>query len=200
MSEFPSPTGFYKVLSASGRACHGGNGKWPIGKRKSVRGELEPCRNGLHIVTLEQLPEWLGEAIHPVLEVSEERVDGGDKWVVRWAVIGPAYDTWNERSARHFAADCAARALREVKKKHGWSDKRSDAAVRAARLYADGKIDDAARSAAWSAARSAARSAAWSAARSAALSAAESAAWSAAWSGWADVERLARYLTGELPK
>jgi len=205
MSDFPSPTQFYKVLGDNLYPHHGGLGKWTVGKKRSVRDELAPCHIGLHAVTIDQLPRWLGPQIHPVLEVSEERVDGGDKWVFRSLTIGPAYDTWNERSARHFAADCAAHALREVKARHGWLDKRCNAAVSAARKFADGRIDDAARSAAWSAALSAAgsaaESAAWSAAWSAALSAAESAAYAArsAAGNW-QAKRLARYLAGELPK
>ena len=92
---------------------------------------------------------------------------------------------------RHFACDCAERALKAAKVK----DKRPWRAIEVGRRYAEGEATDeeldaagsAARSAAWyagSAARSAwsaAGSAAESAAESAARSAARSAAMSAAW-------------------
>ena len=86
---------------------------------------------------------------------------------------------------RHFAADCAERALRRAKVK----DKRLWKAVEVARRYAEGRAElseladakDAARAAAGSAARAAAGSAAWATAGSAAGSAAWDAAWNAAW-------------------
>ena len=125
---------------------------------------------------------------------------------------------WHDREIRHFAADCAEMVLPIYEKRYP-DDDRPRKAIQAARDYADGKIDDAARSAAWdaawdaswdaawdaagSAARSAAWSAAWdaagSAARSAAWSAARSAAWSAARSvalsaarsaAWSNIETL----------
>lgn len=104
---------------------------------------------------------------------------------------------------RHFACDCAERALKAAKVK----DERSWLAVEVSRRYAEGKATDeeldAARSAAgyaaWSAARYTASSAAWSAAgdaaawsawsaRSAAWAAARSAAESAAWAAAAREE------------
>ena len=94
---------------------------------------------------------------------------------------------------RHFACDCAERALRRAKVK----DKRLWKAVEVARRYAEGRAElseladakdaaraaagSAARAAAGSAARAAAGSAAWATAGSAAGSAAWDAAWNAAW-------------------
>jgi Immunity protein Imm5 len=90
---------------------------------------------------------------------------------------------WNETLARQFSILCASHTLHIFEDVYP-NDKRPRLAIRAAKNYLKGRINDsklnAARSAAWSAARGAAESAAWSAARGAAESAAESAAWSAA--------------------
>ena len=101
----------------------------------------------------------------------------------------------NNEVFRLMACDFAESTLHIFENKYP-GDERPRKAIQAARDYALGNIDSAARSAAesaaesaawsaarsadWSAAESAAESAAWSAARSAARSAAESAAWSAA--------------------
>jgi Pentapeptide repeats (8 copies) len=53
----------FKVLSAEGEACHGGNGKWPLPKGKrpgawhEVKGAPKVCLRGLHLVT-EPLAWW----------------------------------------------------------------------------------------------------------------------------------------------
>ena len=88
----------------------------------------------------------------------------------------------DERKARLFACDCAARVS------HLADDPRSHEAIRVARLFARGEAGperlDAAWAAAWAAARdaawAAARAAAWDAAWDAARAAARAAAWDAA--------------------
>lgn len=88
-----------------------------------------------------------------------------------------------ERQARLFAADCAERALARVEP----PDPRSVAAVKAARDFAEGRIDSdelagawaAALAPAWATGRATERAAAWSAAWSAASAAARDAAWDA---------------------
>ena len=84
-----------------------------------------------------------------------------------------------EKIARLMACDFAETSLHLYESRCP-DDQRPRNAIIAARQFANGETDEAARSAAWSAAESAARSAAESAARSAARSAAWSAAWSAA--------------------
>ena len=98
------------------------------------------------------------------------------------------------RRVRHFAADCAAHVLRLFEDEYP-KDDRPRKAIQAARDYAEGKIDDAARVTARSAAGAAgaardaawgaraARDAAWDAraARDAAWGAAGDGAWGAAW-------------------
>jgi hypothetical protein len=197
-----------KVLSAKGNPHHGGHGSWPLpkngkpGKWLKVEGELVPCQNGLHLCTPEQLLSWLGPTLW-IAEAGKEREVQTDKIVVRRARLLRQVTTWDEKSARLFAADCAEWALKQERKAGREPDKRSWNCVRIVRDYARGKAGEeersaagsAARSAAESAARSAARSAAWSAAWSAARSAwsaADSAAWSTA-QDW-QTKRLLRYL------
>jgi len=77
--------------------------------------------------------------------------------------------------ARIFAADCAEHVLHIYEDKYP-DDKRPREAIQAARLFAEGKIEDAARAAAWAAAWDAARAVAWAATWAAARAAARDAA------------------------
>jgi hypothetical protein len=204
----------YKVLDKGGQPFHGGTGKWTKGRWRSVEGDLVACRNGLHACTIAQLPEWLGPEVW-LFEADGEVIDAGDKMVARKARITERIETWNERTARLFAADCAEHVL-PLFERHYPNDDRPRKAVEASRAFARGEIDrtalaaarDAARAAAWDAARAAARDAARAAARDAARAAAWAAAWDAAWDAaraaardaeikW-QADRLAMYLSGEL--
>jgi hypothetical protein len=177
---FPSPTGYYKVLGTDLTPCHGGSGRWRVGRPRSVRGELVPCHNGIHVVSLEQLIHWIGPAIHPVTAVSDEILHDGYKCVARRATIGAAYPTWNERTARFFACDCAEHVLLLYEEKHP-GDGRPRRAIELARRLARG---DAARQQ-------------LSAPAAAVASAAYGAAAYAAERRW-QAERLAAYLKGEI--
>lgn len=218
---------YYKILDKDGRSCNGGNAEWSLPTRNEdgtwtpgewmppVEGELEPCGNGYHVVTIEQLLTWLGERIFEV-EVGEEIISDDDKSVVRTCRLVRECTGWNERTARLSACDCAERVLPIYEARYP-KDDRPRKAIKVSREYAAGvataeelaAAESAARAAAWSATRSAAESAAWSASRSAAWSASRSAAraaaraaWSAAWSAaWDDerqwqVERLREILEG----
>ena len=126
-----------------------------------------------------------------------------------------------ERRVRHWIADCAVRVLHIYERDYP-SDMRVRGAIIAARQFADGQIDAAARAAAMAAAwdatrdaardaaRVAARAAAWAAAwdatrdaaRDAAWDAARAAAWDAAWDAeekW-QLDRLAYWLTEAAPE
>lgn len=179
------PNTYYKVLAEDGSACHGGCGKWPLpkggkpGEWLEVSGSIVPCRNGLHVCEKSDLVHWLGPAIF-LCEVSGETVRDEHKSVVAKARLVSRINTWNDRTARLFAADCADKAIRDWQKASGKKcDPRSHAAIRAAREFASGNIT----AAELSAARSAAESAAWAAERS------------AAWS-W-QTKRLFEYLDGK---
>jgi len=185
----------YKVTDEQGGSIHGGTGRWTPGRWRSVSGELEPCRRGLHLCRAQDLVHWLGPVIWEA-EAEGELIETDDKVVARRARIIRRVDTWDERTARLFACWCAEQALPYALPAHRETLAET---IRVVRAYAEGQATDAAwsaarsaQSAAESAARSAARSAAWSAARSAAESAAEFAAWAAAESAaWAAAESAA---------
>ena len=217
---------YYKVLQADGSACHGGRGKWPLpqdgkpGEWTPFIERVVPCKSGYHVCEKADLVHWLGPAIFTV-EVRGETVRDEHKTVAQQARLIKRLDTWNERTQRLFAVDCATRALNAEKKAGRTPDPRSYEALKVARKFAKGEAsyaelsaaesaaraaESAAESAAWSAAESAAESAAWSAAESAAWSAAWSAAESAAWSAARAAEsaeqkwqqkRLYEYLSGK---
>ena len=175
----------FKVLDEKGRPCNGGHGEWPLprngkpGKWLKVEGELVPCRNGLHLCTPEQLVDWLGPTIW-LAEAGKERIDAGDKTVVRRARLLSRVETWDEKSARLFACDCAHRALLRERRAGREPDARSWDAVRIARALARGKATEQDRAAAWAAAEAAAWAAAWAATWAATGAAAGAATWAAA--------------------
>jgi len=198
----------YKVLGANGEATNGGTGKWflPHGNRPGkwmpkIKGELIPCKNGYHLCRRQDVIHWLGPSLWEA-EYRGECVPAEDKVVVRQSRLIRRVSTWNDKTARLFACDCAEYALGLAKK----PDPRSVEAVRVARLFALGEATGAELAAAY-AARDAARdaayaayAAAWEAAYAAyaAWEAARDAAWAAriiagAWM----TERLFQYLDGE---
>ena len=194
----------YKVLAAGGECCNGGKGKWhlPKGKRPGkwmpeIVGDIEPCINGYHLCRKKDLVGWLNIEIYEA-EYRGDIVTADDKVVVRQARLVRRVDTWNERTARLFACDCAERALR-------YADKTSVdtliSIINTARRFANGEASfedlDAAQAAARDASRdaagAAAMSAAWAAARNAAGAAARNAAGAAAMSAaWAAARNAAR--------
>lgn len=105
----------YKILDENLRSCHGGDAQWVVGERVECSGPLVPCQNGIHICRDEDdVLVWLGEVICPVTEHSSDYVDDKNKRVTRWAVIGEPIPYWNDRTARHFACDCAELAMKYV--------------------------------------------------------------------------------------
>ena len=174
---------FYKVLGPGREAIHGGTGVWPVpGEWLRVRGDLIPCRNGLHVCRARDLLVWFQEGAWVWrVEVDDrfKRVAQDDKVVVRRARLTEPVGVLTPRVLRLFAASCAE----SVAHLHGHHPACMDA-IRVTRLFAHGLASDAqraaARVAAWAAAGSAAGDAAWSAAWSAAGAAAGSAAWAAA--------------------
>lgn len=214
---------YYKGLNEDGSCFHGGVGSWPLPTRNEdgtwtpgawleVAGEIEACENGLHACRDEQVLGWLGPALFE-LEYDSEPEDAGDKCVGRKARLLRRFETWNERTARLFACDCAERVLPIYERDYP-NDRRPRAAIETARRYANGEATrkelaaarDAAGDATWAAARTAAwaaaRDAAWAAARDAARAAARDAAMDAARATARAAERawqwhrLCEYLEG----
>jgi hypothetical protein len=154
----------YKVLGDGGAAIYG-KGKWglPSGKRPGkwmvAKGDLAPCANGLHLCRREDLVHWFGPNIFLAEIGSDEIVESDDKIVVRRARLVRKFATWNECSARLFAADCAEHVLPIFEARYP-DDTRPRKAVEAARQFARGEIGaaagDAAGDAAWAAAGDAA--------------------------------------------
>ena len=155
-------TKLYKVLDEDGRAFHGGNGAWslPDGRKMGawmppVKGELVLCENGYHLCRRQDLIRWLGPVIY-VAEARGRTIHDDTKVVAREARLVRRLDTWNETTARLFAADCAEHVIGNIK--DAQIKLAAVKAIEAARAFARSEIDDAA--------LSAARSAAWSAAES----------------------------------
>ena len=198
----------YKATNRNGVAPITGF-EWPLpkngkpGKWVKAEGEIVLCENGIHYCKDEfQLLSWLNEEIWEI-EVKGKKVIGDDKCAARQGRLIRKIETWNERTARLFACDCAEHVLHNYKEKYPL-DMRPEEAIETARRFAEGEATqkelatawDAAWAAAWAAARDAARAAAWDAARAAA----RAADWDAARDAekkW-QAERLALYLRGEL--
>jgi hypothetical protein len=192
----------FKYTGARGEAVNGGNGKWflPHGSRPGkwmppISGKLEPCANGYHLCRLTDLLQWNGPALW-VAEARGERVDDDDKIVVREARLVARVKTWNERTMRLFACDCAERALGMFEAQYP-DDMRPRRAIETARRHANGEatVEElaAARDAsgdAWDAA-----AAAWAAARDASGDARDAAR--AAERTWQSA-RLLAYLRGDV--
>ena len=186
----------YKVLSDAQASHHGGAGKWEKGRWRTVKGDIVPCKNGLHYCRRDQLIGWLGPQIWVFEDGSPgETVDHGDKMVARRGRIVERCELWNETTARLFAADVAEIALVYIPESH-----RDPfvAAINAARGFARGEVSETGRAAAWAAAWDAARAAAEAAARDAARDAAGAAAWDAARDAARDAQTviLMEYLAG----
>ena len=171
-------TTYYKVLFEDGSVYHGGRGKWHLpkgkcsGKWMHVDGEIIPCEKGLHLCRKQDLVHWIGPVIF-VAEPKGEITTCTTKVVVADARLLRRLDTWNETTARLFAADCAKEAVRRCRKAGIEIDPRTTECIRVVYRFARGQATEVELSAAWSAA--------WPATRSASSSAAD-AAWSAAWS------------------
>jgi hypothetical protein len=205
---------FYKVLNRDLTSRNGGTYQWVLGEwAPEIEGELVPCVNGYHVCQESDLLDWLGPVICDA-EIGGGCIRASDKTVARTARITRVLDTWNKRTARLFACDCAERVLPIFERQHP-ADGHPRMAVDTARRFAEGQATReelaaagaAAWDAAWAAAWDAAWAAAWAAARTAARTAAGTAAGAAAWdaagdAAWAaerqwQTQRLMEYLRGE---
>ncbi len=179
---------YFKVLNLDGTAYNGGIGKWNLPKNGEP-GEwmpkietIIPCQSGYHLCEMDDLILWLGPAIYTAEGKGEFIRHNNDKTVFQQARLLRHLDSWNERTARLFAADCAEHVL-PIFEKYYPADQRPRICISASRDFANGKITreqlTAARAALWSAAFWAAAAAA-AAAAATATAAARDAAWAAA--------------------
>lgn len=166
----------YKVLFPDLRPCNGGTGRYVLDEWMPLLDGTELYERGLYHFCRDErdLLHWLGERIHPC-ETRGLVIEGGDKAGARQIKVGPAFEGWNERTARLFACDCAERGA--------YLDGTGQSArtIEVARRYANGDASkkelDAARAEAWAAtgagpAWAATGADAWAAARAAATAAA----------------------------
>ena len=189
-------------FTAPGGVAYAGRGRWhlPQGDQPGewmcdYKSRPILCNRGYH---------WCRarDALHHMhaecwlIETRGVTVVGDHKSVSQGARLLRRVETWNERTQRLFAADCAEAVVHLC-----GDDPRPRAAIETARRFARGEASadeliaarDAARVAAWVAAGAAARDAAWVAAGAAAGAAARAAAWTAAW----DAVRAARDAAGD---
>jgi hypothetical protein len=137
---------YYKVLAADGISPqHGGSGKWfiPKGKRMGkwmpAIKNIRPCARGYHFVNIEQLPQWLGPTLYEI-EVRGQIIHQADKSVAEQARLIRKVETWNDKTLRLYAADCAERVLGLYEKQYP-KDDRPRKAIQAARDFANGLIN-----------------------------------------------------------
>ena len=162
------------------------DGTWTPGEWMPVVEKLELCESGYHVCTLEQSPMWAHSEMYEV-EVRGESLDGNDKSCHQQARLLRRVETWNERTARLFACDCAEHVL-SIFERERPDDNRVRNCIRVTRRYVNGDATDAELTAAGAAARTAAWAAAWDAAWDAAGAAARDAELK-----W-QIERLQWYL------
>lgn len=139
---------YFKVLEHDGTCYHGGSTSWhlPRGARPGkwmpkIDTPLKPCFNGYHILRRQDVIYWLGPSLWAV-EVRGEPVWGENKGVVAQARLIKRLVTWNDRTVRLFAADCAEMVLPLYEQQHP-NDLSVRAAIEAARLHAlDGQAPE----------------------------------------------------------
>ena len=154
---------------------HGDNRKIKLNKTHTVKGEIIPCENGLHLSKkiIDALDYAKGSIIYRVLGHGTVITHGDpvDKYACskRTYLLGGINV---EDTLRKFSRMCALDVI------HLWNA--PDIVVEYLKT-GEPDIRAAARDAAWAAARDAAWDAAWAAARDTARAAARDAAWAAAW-------------------
>lgn len=206
----------YKFLRAGGRCVHATGEFWSLptedgpGEWMPHIKELVPCLSGYHLCRERDLSMWISEGLYAA-EVRGDVLECADKIVCHEARLVRRVETWNKRTARLFACDCAEHVLPIVESRYPL-DGRSRDAIEAARRFANGEVTEEELYAAYSAAYSAAHSAyfaaysaayfaaypaAYSAAHSAAHSSAHSSAYSSAERAWQS-ERIMQYVRGEV--
>ena len=197
-------TTYYKFLTSEGISPYV-EYAWPLptgdtpGDWVEVEGGLIECKIGIHACAEEHLLEWLDVALYE-LEYDGERHEAERKVYGRRARLVRHMETWNEQSARLFAADCAEHVSRFWVAPEGcdWEPAQT---ILVARRFAFGLVDSDTAGAAAHAARAAscgAADAAYAASAGAADAAARSAAYAAfAYAASADAANAARATTRE---
>src|SRR3990167_6275500 len=136
----------YKVLAEDGTPFHGGSGRWALpadGKPGAwmprLAGRLVACRYGYHLCERDNLIYWLGPTIWEAETRSRKLLRDGTKSVVSTARLLRRLETWNPRTQRLFAADCAERALERERAAGREPHPDSWRSIAVARRYANSK-------------------------------------------------------------
>lgn len=194
-------------FTAPGGVAYAGRGTWklPVGDQpgnwmRDYKTKPILCERGYHWCYARHALRH-AHAECWLIETRGITVEGDNKNVSQGARLLRRVDTWNERTARMFAADCAESVVHLC-----GDDPRPRVAIETARRFACGEAtaedlaaakataEASAEASAW-AAEAAARADARATARAAAW-AAEAAAWDGAWD--AHTARLLQYLNGEI--
>lgn len=134
--------------------------KWKEGQKRTLKGEIVPCQRGYHASpTLWQALPYAPGPVACLVELSGTIVPHGtplDKYAASTRKLIKAVNI--ERELRLFTADSAEHVLYLFEREHP-DDDRPRKAIHAARDFAEGRID--------AAARAAASAAAWDAASAA---------------------------------
>ena len=83
--------------------------RWAVGEWVEAEGPLDPCVNGVHAVTTEDLAAWLHEELWRI-ELDGETVAVDGVLVGRRGRLAGRVEGWNPGAAREFARACAGRA------------------------------------------------------------------------------------------
>jgi hypothetical protein len=205
---------YYKFLTKHGTGAYSGyrwplpthndDGTWTPGEwTPALEGDPRQCQHGYHLCHAEQLISWWNAVLYEV-EVEPGGIvhDYEDKSATTAGCrLTRQLETWNDRTARLFACDCAERALPIYEREHP-GDPRPRQAIEVARRYANRDATSDELATAWATAWGAARDAAWGAARDAAWATARATAWAAAWgaardAAWAAARATAGAAAGD---
>lgn len=135
----------YKSLDKDGKGPYSGMA-WSLPREEPgdwmppVEGKLEVCLNGYHLCARDQLVEWIDARVFEA-EYRGERLDEGDKIVVREARLLREITVWDERTQQLFACDRAEHALPYTEMKYPnniWPRQ----ALEVARRHANGEITE----------------------------------------------------------
>lgn len=149
---------YYKFLLPSGKTPQG-HGVWPLPQDDKpgewlpkLTGRLVMCEHGYHVMRAQDLLSWLCVADLYEVEGKDRVRVWTDKCGARQARTLQKIDTWNDRTARLFAADCAERVMHIYEAVYP-NDSRPRNAIQAVRDFANGKITKRKLNAAWAAER-----------------------------------------------
>jgi hypothetical protein len=179
----------YKILGENGASLTGEHETWSLPQDGQPGNWMRPIKgaladtNGYHLYRARDLLIWLGPTIYEA-ECRRDRLDTEKAVTVREARLVRRLESWNDESARVFAAACADHVL-PIYERQRPEDDRPRRAIEAARLFALGFVTADELAAAWRAARDVMTAdlltvsgAALAAARAAAMSAAVGPGWS----------------------